>query len=71
MFKSFLNDSRLETWTNEIETFAVLTGNFTPKDLKHVAAKIQLKFNLGKENFKTFEYRLKLSNSERPSCWKR
>jgi hypothetical protein len=48
MFKSFLNESRLEKWANEIETFAGLTENFTPKDLRHVAAKIQLKFNLGK-----------------------
>ena len=65
MFKSFLNDSRLEKWTNEIETFAVLTENFTPKDLKHVAAKIQLKFNLGTENFKKYEYRFKFRNPER------
>ncbi len=48
MFKSFLNESRLEKWANEIESFAGLTENFTPKDLRHVAAKIQLKFNLGK-----------------------
>ncbi len=48
MFKSFLNDSLLQKWTDEIETFTVLTENFTPKDLRHVAAKIQLKFDLGK-----------------------
>ena len=48
MFKDFVNDARLESWSNEIENFPILTENFTPKDLKHAAAKIQLKSNLGK-----------------------
>ena len=50
MFNHFLNDSRLELWSKEIENFPILTENFTPKDLKHVVAKIQLKSNLGKNN---------------------
>ena len=48
MLKHFLGDKNLVDWVDEIANVSTLTENFTPKDLKHVAAKIQLQYSLGK-----------------------
>jgi hypothetical protein len=47
LFRFFLGNERLQKWACAFPDFAAMTENFCPKDLKHLAAKIKLKFGLG------------------------
>ena len=48
MLKDFLADPKLIDLIDNVENVSALTENFNPKDLRHAAAKIRLKFGLGK-----------------------
>ena len=48
MLKDFLADPTLINLIKNAGDVSALTENFNPKDLGHAAAKIRLKFGLGK-----------------------